>query len=321
MFSVLEVFHLGQQHAGVGDDGAPGLEQQRQVAALDALAHGLDIVAGLRRLLVAVAHAESAAEVEMADRDAARGQAVDQRQQAVEGVEEGLQAGELGADVAVDAYHVQVRQGGGMGVDGFRFVDGDAELVFLEAGGDVGMGAGIHVGVHPQRHRGLHFHGRGHVLQALQLVARLDVEAVHAGFQGAAHVVAALADAGEDDAPGRAAGGEDAFQLAAGNDVEARPLARQQVQHAEVGVGLDRVADHARHAGQGVGIGLVAGLDMGAGVDVGGRAEPGGDIGQRYAFREQLTVAVSESVHGDSPGQRMYTSFWCSFAAFSSSGR
>ncbi|MNQ37980.1 hypothetical protein D3C85_515380 [compost metagenome] len=203
--------------------------------------------------------------------------------------------------MAVDAYHVQVRQGGCMGIDGFRFVDGDAELVFLEAGGDVGVGAGIHVGVHPQGYRGFHFHGCGHVLQAFQLVARLDVEAVHAGFQGAAHVVAALADTGEDDARGIAAGSQHALQLTAGDDVEARTLARQQVQHTEVGVGLDRIADHARRAGEGVGIGLVLGLDMGTGIDVGRRAEPGGDIGQRYAFREQLTVAVSESVHGDLP--------------------
>ncbi|MCY1546817.1 hypothetical protein D9M68_828370 [compost metagenome] len=88
MLGVLEVLDPGQQHASVGDDGAAGLEYQGQVATGNALAHRLDVVAGQRWLLVAVLHAEAAAEVQVLDLDAAHGQAVDQHQQTIQGVEE-----------------------------------------------------------------------------------------------------------------------------------------------------------------------------------------------------------------------------------------
>src|SRR5688500_11561517 len=114
----------------------------------------------------------------MLDLDALGGELVDQRQQAVEGVEEGRQASQLRTDMAVDTDHLQVRQGGGAGVNGRRLLDVDAELVFLQAGGNVRVGAGIHVRVDPQRDgRGLAQLG-GDQLQALQLVHRLDVKAV-----------------------------------------------------------------------------------------------------------------------------------------------
>ncbi|CRR62867.1 hypothetical protein PAERUG_E16_London_17_VIM_2_04_14_06145 [Pseudomonas aeruginosa] len=58
----------------------------------------------------------------------------DQPEQALEGVEEGLQLGQLRADVAVDADHLQVVKLGGAGVDRLGLVDGDAELVLFQAG-------------------------------------------------------------------------------------------------------------------------------------------------------------------------------------------
>lgn len=70
----------------------------------------------------------------MANADAFAGQAVDQPEQALEGVEEGLQLGQLRADVAVDADHLQVVKLGGAGVDRLGLVDGDAELVLFQAG-------------------------------------------------------------------------------------------------------------------------------------------------------------------------------------------
>ena len=85
----------------------------------------------------------------MANQDAAFGEAVDQRQEAVEGIEEGRQRSELGADVAVHAEDFQVRQLGGAGIDRLGVGDVDAELVFLETGGNVGVGAGVDVGIDP----------------------------------------------------------------------------------------------------------------------------------------------------------------------------
>ncbi len=131
---VLEVLDPGQQYAGVGDDRTARFEHQRQCATLHALAHRGDVVAGQRRLLVAIAHAEAATQVQVANGDALFGQPVDEGEQAVQCVEERGQAGQLRADMAVHADHLEVRQVGGAGVYRRGLLDVDAELVFLQAG-------------------------------------------------------------------------------------------------------------------------------------------------------------------------------------------
>ena len=92
--------------------------------------------------------ADTTAQVQVTQVDTALGQAVDQHQQAVQGIEEGLDGGQLRADVAVHAHHFQVGQLRGAHVNGFGVGDGDAELVFLETCGDVRVGAGIDIRVH-----------------------------------------------------------------------------------------------------------------------------------------------------------------------------
>src|SRR5690606_40131320 len=129
------------------------LEHQGQVATGDALTDLGNVIAGQRRLFVAVLHAQAATQVEVLDMDAALGEAVDEYQQALEGVEKGCQGGQLRTDVAIDANHLQVGQFGGAGIDRFGLLDVDAELVFLEPGGDVRVGAGVHVRIDAQRHR------------------------------------------------------------------------------------------------------------------------------------------------------------------------
>ncbi len=236
----------------------------------------------------------------MAQVNAAIAEAVDQAQQAVQGVDEWRQGGQLRTDVAIDADHFQVRQLRGADVHVFGVGNGDAELVLFETGGNVRVGASIDVRVHAQRDRGANAQLGGDHLQALQLVGGFDVEAVHADFQGAAHVVTGLADTGEHDLVGAAAGGQNAFQLATGDDVKTGAQTRQDIQDTQVGVGLDREADQVRHAGQRIGERQVLGFDVGAGVDVGRCAKAFGDGGQGNPFREQLTVTVVKSVHGGS---------------------
>ena len=166
------------------------------------------------------------------------------------------------------------------------------------------MGAGVDVRVHAQGNRRALAEAGGHFLQALQFLGGFDVEAVHADFQGATHVLAALADTGEDDLARLAAGGQHALQFTARDDVEAGAQARQQVQHAEVGVGLHGEAHQVRQTGQRIGVGAVLGLDVGAGIDVGGGAETFGNGGQGHAFREQYVVAVAEGLHAASWADR-----------------
>ncbi len=159
------------------------------------------------------------------------------------------------------------------------------------------MGLGIDVRVDPQRDGGGHAHFCSDLLQALELLGGFDVEAVHADFQGATHVVTALADAGVDDFARFAARGQHPLQFAARDDVEAGAQACQQVQHAEVGIRLDGKTDQVRQVAEGVGIGAELRLDVRTRVHVGGRAEALGERGQCHAFREQLTVAVRKGFH------------------------
>ena len=76
----------------------------------------------------------------------------------------------------------------------------------------------------------------------------------------AASSLARLADAGEDDALRRHAGGQRAAQFAFRDDVGAGAQLGQQAQHGEVRVRLDREADQRPGCGrEGVGEGLIAG--------------------------------------------------------------
>src|SRR3546814_16206647 len=67
-----------------------------------------------------------------------------------------------------------------------------------------------------------------------------DVELADTAVEPLRQFGAGLADAGKDDVLGRHARGQRAFQFAARNDVSAIALPRQDAQHAEVGIALDR---------------------------------------------------------------------------------
>jgi len=200
--------------------------------------------------------------------------------------------------MAIDTDHFQIGQLRGADVHILGVSDGNAELVFFQTGGDVRVRAGIDVRVDAQRNRRANAHFGGHDLQAFQLFGGLDVKAVHADFQGATHVVTGLADTGEHDLVSLATSGQHTFQLATGHDVETGAKTGQDIEHAQVGIGLDREAHQMRHAAQGIGVSIVLRLDVRPGVNVSRCTETFGNGRQRNTFGEQLTVAVIKSVHG-----------------------
>jgi len=77
-----------------------------------------------------------------------------------------------------------------MGIFGGGFVGGrgvfqrNAKLVFALAGGDLGVGLGIHVGIDADGDRGLAAQLAGHVVDAGQLGFAFDMKAKNARFQG-----------------------------------------------------------------------------------------------------------------------------------------
>ena len=117
-------------------------------------------------------------------------------------------------------------------------------------------------------------------------------------------LVRRLADAGEHHLAGIAAGGDHARELAAGNDVEARPEPREHVEDGEVRVRLHRVADEVIAAGEGSAERTERGLERRARVDIARRAEAARDVSERHRLRMQLTVPEGERTHAATSSSR-----------------
>ena len=160
------------------------------------------------------------------------------------------------------------------------------------------MGVGVHVGIDAQRHRRALAPLRRHLFQQRQFRLGFDVETVNAGFQGAFQFITALADPGKHYFAGIAARRQHPFQLADRDDVETRSQPRQHVQHRQIAVGLDRVADQMRVIAEGAVEGAPVPLDGGAGVDVAGGADRRRDVGDRHVLGEQPAVAIFKMIHG-----------------------
>ncbi len=194
---------------------------------------------------------------------------------------------------------------GGQAVGRRRLAQIDAELVLLLAGGDLGVGQRIDIGVDPERHR------RGspelcrHRAQPMQLRHRFDVDLVDPGGERRFHLRRGLADPGKDDALGRHAGGERAAQLAFRDDVGAGAEAGEQAQHGEVGIGLDRIADErplgAERAGKAA---ILSGEGRGR-IDIEGRADRRRDASERDLLGVELAAAIGEELtHADTTADR-----------------
>ena len=238
-------------------------------------------------LFVAVADAEAATQVDVVELDAFASELVHETEDLVGRFGHRRRVEELGADVAVDAADLDVRQPGGLAVEIQRFGEGDAELVAAQAGGNVRVGVGINVRVDAEGDRRTLAHAGGHLR-----------EAADAGRQRVTHFVGALADAGEDHLAGIATGRQHAGELAARDDVETGPESGEDRQDAEIGVGLDRVADQRLAQAEGALIRLVGGGEGGAGVNVGRGAEAVGNVGEGDPFEGQAGRAGGERRHG-----------------------
>jgi len=132
----------------------------------------------------------------------------------------------------------------GAAVDAAGVADVDAELVFAEASGDVGMGVGENVGVDAEGEAGLALEFLGADGQESQLGLAFYIKLKNAGFEGEVDLGRGLADAGEDYAvEGFWGSGADALQLTTGDDVKASATVRKQLEDGEGGVCFNGIAD------------------------------------------------------------------------------
>jgi hypothetical protein len=143
---------------------------------------------------------------------------------------------------AADARDRQVRQRAGAAVERERFLVRHSEFAFLQARGDVGMGARVYVGIDPQADRSGRPGFRRDALEPDELAFRFDVEAEYPRRERPAHLLRRLPDPREDGFSRIAARSEHAGELPARYDVEPASQPREEVEDREAGVGLYRVA-------------------------------------------------------------------------------
>ena len=129
---MLEVEHLSEKNAGGRGERAAGLDDEAEPPRGGLAGEQADVVRRRRRNLIDVVDAEAAAHVEVPEGDALILQAVNDLEDLVGCVREGLQIKELRADMAVDADGLEVRILCGLLIERLGALDGDAELVLLE---------------------------------------------------------------------------------------------------------------------------------------------------------------------------------------------
>ena len=172
---------------------------------------------------------------------------------------------------------------------------GDAELVALQAGGNVGVGLGVHIRIDPNADRCALAQTGRHVVEHFEFGFAFDVEAANAQFERAAHLGAGLADPREDHPRRRDAGGQHAFEFATGDDVKAAAGPGKDLQDAQRGVGLHGIADLHLAAGKAA---LVRGQSRqhgGLGVDEQRRAVCAGQVGHAQVLDIQVSPAVADA--------------------------
>ena len=170
---------------------------------------------GLRRCVAVVVDAQATTKINVVNGNARRLDVAHQIQNAVHRVQVGRGFGDLRANVAVDADHLQARQAGGMAVGAQGVFMGDAKFVALQSGGNIGVGFGVHIGVHAQADRGFLSEAKGHFAEHLQLGFAFDVEATDAHLQGLFHLGAGFAHARKNDLGRIGTGRQHAGQFAA----------------------------------------------------------------------------------------------------------
>jgi hypothetical protein len=153
---------------------------------------------------------------------------------------------------------------------------------------------GVDVGIDAQADRRGLAEPAGDGVQAFEFGRGFDVEAQDAGVQRQFHFGGGLADPGENNALRIGASGQDALQFAGRDDVEAGAAAGQDVEHGEVGVGFDGVADEGVKPGQFVLELVECVLQCLARVDPARCAELARDVAQRDRFGVQHALAAVE---------------------------
>ena len=205
---------------------------------------------GVSSLFAPVSDAKTASQIKMSDLDPGPGELSMKGQQSVEGIPEGGDFGELGTDVLVDPHDLDARKGGGPLIFRHRPFDRNPELRFFHAGGDVGMGLGIDVGIDPQGDRSLSTQSHRHLTDMVELVLALHVEHEDLFLECIGDLLTALANAGKDDLIGGDSRLSRPEKLPARHDIDSCAFLGQEREDGQVAVGLHGIGHESRVGGK-----------------------------------------------------------------------
>ena len=293
--AALEVLHFGQEHAGVADHEAAGLQQNLKPERLKQ-GHERRAVSFRRErtrpggLGVPPSGAAAGESVFVDDADAAtdreigdailRLQLGGERRDFGHGLGKRPDLGELRTDVHLHAAQLDVgvfRRGF---VGGGGELERDAKFVVALARRDLGVRVGVDIGVDPDRDGRLHPEFARDVVDAGELGFALDVERENPALQCQLDFGLGLADAGKDAALHIRTGGQHAAQLASAHQIERCAQLCEVAEHGETRVGLHGVADLHIQPVQTAGQPVVVVRHRRRARDVGRRAVEPGDLGE-----------------------------------------
>ena len=167
----------------------------------------------------------------------------DQRHHFFDCIDEGFDLCQLGTDMHLNAPQMQVRHLGHFGIECLDLLKSDPEFVFVSACGDFGVGLGIHVGIDPDGNGGFLAEALCDRMDAFQFREALDVEGVDALLQCVANFFGGLAYPGKHTLVELSTGCFDPHQFSLAYRVKAAAKFGKRMQHSQIGVGFDRVAD------------------------------------------------------------------------------
>ena len=252
----------------------------------------------MRGLFLVVGNPQPPAQVEIADIHPLFPEQPEKVFQPLQCVDEGRYLRQLGSDVAADPLDLQPGHFFRLPVFRQRFLNIDAELVFLEARRNVGMGLRIDIRIDPECNAGLQAQLFCAGVNLVQLLGRLDIEHQDAGLQGVFDFIRAFSHPGIDHPAGIDTRLQGAEQLAAGHDIHASPFRGENPQDSDIGIGLDGKTDDVRNFREGV----VEDAKMVPQRPVTVKIKRGphffGNAGNGHVFAPELRIPVMKVMHG-----------------------
>ena len=244
MLAGFDELHFAHTHACVAYQRATGLDHQLPLAETAFIQAGQQFGPqriGGRRGVAVVVDAQAAAEIQVVNRYASSFDQLDQIQHFVQRIHVRAGGGDLRADMAINAHDFQPGQRGGMLVSLQSTFVRDAKFVALEAGGNIGVGFRVDVGIDANTDRCHLAQRQSHLVQHIQFCFALHIETSDTGLQSGLHFSAGFADSRKNHIRCVRACGLHPGQFTRRHDVKTATGLGKHLQHRQTGIGLHGV--------------------------------------------------------------------------------